>query len=755
MLLFVMVSASLKTGLFFDRDVYVVSIFLGLTCILITAGYKLSGHKQFFMLYKSPEFPLLIFAGIMLLIYTCHWMLGPLSMEGTGNEIIRWGLFGSVGLIAWIVSRERETGRFLRIIWHITGIILCGSALLTVYGLWDIPYGFFHTTDPALSATGTRLGGLMQYPNTFGSVMAAFLLERLFALPAALRLRRASFGAAAALLPLTPYTAALLLTESRGAWLAAALACAAGLAADRRRAAPIFAAAAAPVLGAALLYRQLAAAQLAPAVVPGLLWLAGLWAGGVLAGLMLCQAAKRSRAQCAAGRHLGNSTRSTTGRSTRHTTGSNSASIPSSAPATTHCPSILERLRRIAFGSTRRNNLIAATIFYIIAFIVIILPVKPRLLGETETVSARYLIYKDAWELFLSAPWFGQGGDTWRLSYRAIQSQAYVGAEVHSGYIDLLLNTGVIGFLFALILLFVTVIRLKVSCARLIPSFLVLVIHSAIDFDWSFGLTWLLIFWLPIMGGECSEFEIPQHPSEKRKRKLLGSFPLRKPTAHLKLWKYPVLMIGFSCITAWTVLGFSYWRANHDFEQALHTVNLQERKHQLKSALRWNPASTESALLLADFLPSKEAVWLMMNSLSHSPGHPELTWAIAEQHSGSEDPKQSALWYRISLSRDRHNAEKQTQAVYSLADMARKQWTAGKERAAVHTAYSALEVYKSYLHTVEMQLRNPHVRNDRDFRMTLQALREAERLESWIQAKNAHFDATVLNNSVFFMPLVK
>ncbi|ETT62759.1 O-antigen polymerase, partial [Paenibacillus sp. FSL R7-277] len=105
---------------------------------------------------------------------------------------------------------------------------------------------------------------------------------------------------AARLLPLFPYAAALLLSESRGAWLAAAAAGAAALLLKRQLFVPLLITGAAPVAAAALLYRQLARSGLAAEPLPGLLLLAGLWAGAWLAGLWLhrrsCRAAGGDRA---------------------------------------------------------------------------------------------------------------------------------------------------------------------------------------------------------------------------------------------------------------------------------------------------------------------------------------------------------------------------------------------------------------------------------------------------------------------------
>lgn len=88
----------------------------------------------------------------------------------------------------------------------------------------------------------------------------------------------------------------------------------------------------------------------------------------------------------------------------------------------------------------------------------------------------------------------GARGETWRSSYLAAQSRPYVGSQVHSGYLDILLNLGFAGLAAILLMLLAAGWLLAKSSPRLLPPFLVIVLHSAVDFDWSYGLIWLLLF---------------------------------------------------------------------------------------------------------------------------------------------------------------------------------------------------------------------------------------------------------------------
>ncbi|MGG3283632.1 O-antigen ligase family protein [Paenibacillus solani] len=710
MLIALMLVAAMRSGMFFAGDVYGMGAGFGLLLlIMITMEWllhKIQTRKMNstastllpgWILLDDKRLRMLIgcICGMMLL-YVLHGIGEPLSLTGTMKEIIRWGSYGSFAVMAWRICRTAEGLRMMQAGWHLMGAVLCGSALLAVYGLLALPYGIYLTADADISATGARLGGLLQYPNTFGAVMAAFLLERLFALPSVLRNRTGTLRAAAALLPLLPYTAALLLTESRGAWLAAAIACAAGFAKERHAVAPLLVAAAAPVASAALLYRQLAEARLAPAVLPGLLWLAGLWAGGVLAGLLLCR--------------------------WRH---SESPGRGYAAP-----------------GAVGAAALLAAA-----AIAMILHQVQDRALGGAATLSARRLLYSDAWQLARSSLWLGRGGETWRQSYLAIQSQPYVGAEVHSGYMNILLDTGIIGLLLVLVLVSMMIARLMAVSSPLLPAALVLIGHAAVDFDWSFGLLWLLLLWLVVLGlalsssGQEAQAGPHRRLHEARRgkrptlvKKRLAVYARKRRDRSLMPWQ-PLRGLAILLLASWVllaaVLGISEGEARLAVsEPAGRQIAL------LRSSLKWNPANTEAALHLADWLSPSQRIPMLMNSMEYSPEHPGLSWKLAEAYSLKGASEEAAAWYQRAIDRDRFNTVKQTRAVLRLASLANWHRTAGEIARAEEAARSGLELLERYRSLAMALFETDFLRNDRGFELSSLAVRQAGRLEEMLKKRS-------------------
>ena len=97
---------------------------------------------------------------------------------------LEWLFYALLGLaMLRLGTGDRERGR--KLIQHglsWTVWLLSLSAVGSVLGIVSIPYAILRTGDSEVSLTGARLGGLLQYPNTFGAVAAALLLERLLLL---------------------------------------------------------------------------------------------------------------------------------------------------------------------------------------------------------------------------------------------------------------------------------------------------------------------------------------------------------------------------------------------------------------------------------------------------------------------------------------------------------------------------------------------------------------------------------------------
>ena len=617
--------------------------------------------------------------------------VGPLSVPSTVEAMLFWtfvGVFGAaLGMLA--TARPLHGRRLLEAGWVLTGGLLAVTALAAVYGGLPLPGAILRTSDPAVSATGARLGGLLQYPNAFGAVMAAFLLERLMRLA---RMERAAFtragswrGQRAGALALL-FALGLLLSESRGALAAALAGWAAGLAllrgAERRRYArhsAVFAGA------AAVLARGLAAAQLAPTPGPGALALAAGLAAAVLASTRV-------------------------------------AGAPPRAP------------------HARRP---AAALALLLAAPLAALPASAGLLGRgfrPETASARAAMYADAAALLRRSPWLGQGGDAWRHAFRRVQSRPYVGSEVHSGYLDLALDLGLLGLAFALLWLGVMAIPLLRTRSALLPAYLALLLHSAIDFDLSYGLVWLLLLWAAALGiAEAREAGQHHHlsgsaASPRGTPQPRAAIPLpllvrvavvraRRPRSLPPLLRPALCALLAAALLVLGGLGFREAESQRLHRQALAQPPEASREAAalLRRALALSPHRTAVRLALAQRSQPRQAALLLQDGLRYEPERAELWFALGQALARAKDPA-AAEALRRSVELDRFDRVKQTIALRELWELAQRLQANGQLQQAKAAVSIGANLYADYSRLAEAVAATPARRNDREFRLTAEAM---------------------------------
>lgn len=313
-----------------------------------------------------------------------------------------------------------------------------------------------------------------------------------------------------------------------------------------------------PVAAAALLYRQLARSGLAAEPLPGLLLLAGLWAGAWLAGLWL----HRRSCRAAGGHHAA-------------------------------------LLALAAAGWTAAAS-------------AVLLLVRARITGPSPTADARGLFYRDAWKLAAEAPWLGRGGETWRHMYLAAQSRPYVGSQVHSGYLDILLNLGMAGLAAVLLLLLAAGALVFKASPRLLPPLLVIILHSAADFDWSYGLVWLLLLLLPAWAmAEANSRTARTSVPLALRNSLYRIQPIGRPKPKKRprrLWVYAGITVVCGLTLLYSSLSFQAMKGAALFKQAVRENDPAARIILLKQSMRWNPREPQTAVALSRLLPQKQGL---------------------------------------------------------------------------------------------------------------------------------------------------
>ena len=694
-----LLTACLSRGLYFPVDVYGVILFssvsllmgviLLLLLLVLRSKKNNSLHIRLSGVFKSNEemkiqylhmnlngwilWPL-----IMMVCYGLHACLGSVSTQGSMDEMLRWSLLAIFALLAVTLASCAHSVRWFTFGWQAAGGLLVFSGLLAVCGVLPLPFAVMRTADPEISSAGARLGGLLQYPNAYGAVVGMYALERLAAVARAMARPVTAGRLIAAALPLMPAQAALLLSESRGAWLATGLAAASAFAWQRRGdRLPLLLAMAAPLASAAWLYRQLAAAQLAPAPVPGLLALAGAWAAALLGTLLLCRlwhSGARARA----------------------------AALTAMGLAVTTAAAL-------AVASTAE-----------------------RLAAGVGTGLSRLRMWRDALELWTGAAWLGHGGDTWRSMFRAIQSSPYVGGEVHNGLIDIALDTGLIGLIIICAWFAFTIRNTMKYASWLMPPMLVFVLHGTMDFDWSFTLVWMLFIWLGAWSYAYKNeqriatadvhalIQASQVPAVHTNEQTVQPSPLANGfqyQAMRTIWTIPMLT-GLA-ILIW--LGGTVWLAGRNtlaevqyrLVRSVPEETMQHRE-ELTAAYQANPYRPDIAISLSRTLTAHDAEELLRSSLSHSPAEPRLYQELGKLAAQAGQGALAGTYFEQAIALNRYDTPIQSAALYWMVQASRQEWSAGYTERARQTAATGVRMYE-YYEQLNDKVTAGKARNDRQF----------------------------------------
>lgn len=590
-------------------------------------------------------------------LYGIHLAIGPLSYQSTYEALFRWLFYGVFGMALYRVSREKRGRHWLKVGWVAMASLLTISALSTLYGVVVVPHVVLRTGDGEIAAAGARLGGLLQYPNTFGAIMAAFLLERLMALASlsgtdnSRKVQLQGYGAAALALLIA---LCLLLSESRGAYAAAGVGWNIGWFLLRGKIRLSYLLQSGIIVSAAAFCaRQLVHAKLAPSPLPGLISLVAV----MVVALLLSRLA---------------------------------AKWPDS------------------WSGWTPGHLVAyfygAVCLVTIGALITYAGLMDRLF-RFGTLTARVTMYGDASDLYMNSPWIGYGGDTWRILFHKIQSLPYVGTEVHSGYLDMLLDLGVVGLMILLLGLISMLVGLIKLRSALLPSFVVLILHSAIDFDMSYGLSWILMIWIAGLG-------LHEPIDVKPRDRMIHSVGLKTTRILYGLVAVLLLLISLKGFTHAESLRL-YSLANLPGKNAtpMESVSL------LKRSLALNPSRTSARMALAGMSNSATAHLILMKGIYYDTTNPDLWLALGTTLALKGDMRAIPTLEHVAYM-DRFDREIQSGVLRNLTLLAMR-LERGNDLDEARLVVSAGEkIYLRYAKLAEQVILMKQLRNDRGFKLT-------------------------------------
>ncbi|WP_164515054.1 O-antigen ligase family protein [Paenibacillus lentus] len=738
----------MNRGLYFDDTLLTLGLMLiGITMTaLILMGKAVSGQRisrklldERQSVYKIQLTHIFVLGGSFLIagLYAAHLVFSPLSLQATGEAMLKWCFYGCFGLLIYCAGRCTRGKEVLETGWSFLGLLLGATALASVYGLLPYPEAIFRTDQSELSASGARLAGLLQYPNTFGAVMGVFLLERLIYLAqisAANYTRQQRWRIYAVAGSSYIYIVCLLLTESRGAYIAVATAGLAGFlqlqGADRYR----YARQSGVLFFFGLVTAgQLFSARLAPPLLSGLLIFVTIMCAA-LAGVqhLTSFGAGRIALRSFAGSGLARITRDPLiGRGVRWL----------AAPSLIE-PGIRHGIAGCLEGA-RVRRVAASSIVLVTVLLIAWLSIGPlERMYSLATASSRLLMYRDAWRLFLTSPWFGQGGGTWDVMYRAIQATPYVGREVHSGYINILLEIGLTGLVVLMLWLAVFGVVLARQRCRIWPSSLVILLHSIVDFDMSYGLIWLLMIWMACSGiSQQSDLPLtssqPQSDQPKPPIRSIEPVNRKEPAQFVQphqavytvrlvtrhIWYIFVLVVMSVFLLLASLLGARQATSLAWERQALAAKAsgmTEQAKAFLEQSLSIYPARTSARLQLAGLSDDLGAAKMLQQGLVYDRAEPDLWAALGRALSGLH-PKDAVSAWEHAVRLDPFSRTRQTEAISHLTSLVHRLQREQRLQEAVATALIGYRLYVRYEELANKLAMTIMKRNDRSFMVTAEA----------------------------------
>ena len=173
-------------------------------------------------------------------------------------------------------------------------------------------------------------------------------------------------------------------------------------------------------------------------------------------------------------------------------------------------------------------------------------------------------------QIFVKHPLFGYGGGAWEASYKSFQSYDYNSTQVHSSWIQILVETGLFGFLsFCGIWLMLILYGFslwkkgndeqKLLVSAIVVSAMALGGHAFIDFD--FSISSVMLFLFALFGLMRSLYQIDTQS--------VGRFLTPKQTAK---WRFPVLALVLILTLGTTYIGYAYKQALSEAKAAVSAI---------------------------------------------------------------------------------------------------------------------------------------------------------------------------------------
>jgi tetratricopeptide (TPR) repeat protein len=534
-------------GLYFDTDIYSIHMLIGVLFLLMLS--RLIFKKEINEL-KSAYIVLLLPASYLLSFFIAE------SPKGAIDSLLRWITYSAFFLMLYWVSLRSKINRLLPLVFHVTGIWITVFMLAAYYGLFEYRN----------SLILGRFSSIFQYPNTYAMIVAVFLL---FALMNLTKDRITLVSATLYSFPIIAYMVCFIQSYSRGMILVFPLVWFIGLMLlSMKKQIRYFLFSTAATILSAVVYLSMSKGQIEGHKYPGLLALIVVTFVFIALIILVNKYAVRRKYS--------------------------------------------DRILLFTKAKYMRFFLPSIIVFILlggfldIKFEGLVYQQLPEKLQErvsdldihSSTAKERIIFFRDSIKISQDSPLIGFGGQSWEVLYKKYQTLPYQSNKAHNGYLEWLLDTGIIGLLLLVIVVsyFFAHLFLKYRTARdhslpvaAITGLLTILLHSFVDFNFSYGTVWFIFLWLLVIGMKTYQ----EKPAEEKK-----IYKTSKP-----------LLTCLSCFSILVILNiitsYRFMNANQFYNESKESNNPAEKQYLVERAVQYDPKNTHYLLQLAKIYASQ------------------------------------------------------------------------------------------------------------------------------------------------------
>lgn len=644
-------------GLFFDSDMYLIEVIIASLFVIFVISQ---------MVKKTEKSPLSYTAVFLIPLTYLVSLINAESPQGTLDNIFRWVSYVSTFIILVWAKQSIEPKRLEQVyayVFQLTGIWV---SFFAVIGLW----GWVEFKDLML---GDRLTGTFQYANTYAAVLCAFWLYTLMMLTR----NKMKVGSVILFsLPLVAYGVGLFHSYSRGALLVFPIAWLVGLFLLKGRQQIAFVMYSV-ISGAAsfIVFREISTQREQQLSNPGVFsfFIASLL---VIASIYVVRFLFNKYA---------------------------SENFFSNKGSRYILPGLA-----IAFGVLLLLDFKYGGLVY---------QQLPSSFQErisdinTETASllGRTNVYEDAIKMTKDSPIIGYGGEGWKILYPRYQELPYLNNEVHNGYLEILVSTGWLGLVaFAFVLVFLlqrVVTRMwredtqdgQIIVMATLPALAMLLLHSGIDFNFSYGTVLFMVFWLLAIG-----VPVVNVSNSKRMNKIFSS-----PTVSRIVLSTSALFVLIGGIYA-----FRFYLSESAFDSTVGEIPIEEAQTLLERAVSLNPYSTDKQINLGNLYATRfrtqgneewknKAVERFNMAESLEPRNAKVMFAIGNGYAALNDWEKIVQYYELAMKHDPFNVEYVDSAIQFEAQFAVQFAHLGVKDKMLMLAQNTKSIYENYMESIK------------------------------------------------------